>query len=76
MTNQMTINVNPNDLPEIKCPCGCNVFAAGVMIRKVSALINPAGTPGVAATQVFYCVKCSRPIDAAGNGIGDAEQTT
>jgi len=70
---EMRINVNPNDLPEVACGCGCKVFAAGVMIRKVSALVNQSGKPGILGTQVFYCVKCHEPIDAAGNGIEHAE---
>ena len=61
--DQVRINVNPKDLPEVWCPeCGCNVFAGGVMIRKVSALISPVGKPSVAVTQVFYCVKCHAAI--------------
>ena len=47
------------------CECGCKVFKPGISFLKVSAMDpnNPNGQPQVAQAQVYYCVKCSQPID-------------
>ena len=54
----MRINVNPADLPEVLCECGCDTFIQGVRIRKVSALISPDGQEKYIHIPTSACVKC------------------
>lgn len=44
---------------EIVCEnCGKKVFAQGVALRKVSALMTGTGQPGIIPIPLFYCVGC------------------
>lgn len=58
----MRINVNPNDLPDILCECGCGVFIQGVRVKKVSALISPDGQEKYIHIPTSVCVQCFRPL--------------
>jgi len=55
---QTNLNVNPDDLPNILCECGCDVFILGIKIKKVSALISPDGQEKYLHIPASICVKC------------------
>ena len=57
-TKQQTININPENLPEVKCGCGCSIFVQGTQIRKVSALLSPEGKDSYLFIPVFVCKDC------------------
>lgn len=54
----MQLNVNPADLPEVLCECGCDTFIQGVKIRKVSSLISPDGQEKYIHIPTSACIKC------------------
>jgi len=58
----MRINVNPDDLPDIFCECGCGVFIQGMRIKKVSAIISPDGQEKYIHIPTSVCVQCFRAL--------------
>jgi len=58
-TLQPRANIDVNSTTEVKCEaCGNNVFNQGVLLRKVSALVNPDGRDGYLPIPTFYCTSC------------------
>lgn len=58
----MQIDVNPNDLPDIKCECGNATFIPGKTIKKLSAILSPDGTAKYIFSEVSVCVKCFKAL--------------
>jgi len=49
---------------EVTCTtCGNNVFAQGVFLRRVSALVSPQGRDGYLPVPTFYCTSCGAVND-------------
>ena len=57
------INLSLKNTEEVKCPCGCNTFAEGLMLRKVSRIVTGEARDGVMPIQCFYCVKCNEALE-------------
>ena len=58
------LNITPKDLKTLKCEqCGGEIFAEGMIIKTVSALLTGNGKEGIMPVPAFYCVKCHTPVD-------------
>lgn len=48
-----------NSADDIRCSnCGCKVFEAAFMFKKVSALLSPTGQASMIPIQTFRCSEC------------------
>ena len=67
----MNVNIDLDKTEQLKCEnkkvdlekglemqCGNNIFAPGVELRKISALVSPNGQTSCVPVQIFYCTKC------------------
>lgn len=52
--------VDPNDTQGVVCPCGCQVFTQGLLLRKISIILGGDGMPR--PMPIMYCVKCFKPV--------------
>jgi len=59
---QVRIQLN-NTQPVVCSKCGGQVFAEGVVFRKVSRLLTGQPDDGVMPIPAFYCVKCQEPLE-------------
>jgi hypothetical protein len=58
------VKINPEDLVTLTCEnCQGQVFAEGLVIKTVSALLTNNGKEGMLPIPAFYCVKCHAPVD-------------
>ena len=52
-------SLNIADTKPVVCEkCGGEIFAQGLMLREVSAILTGTGKPGAVPIPVFYCVEC------------------
>jgi hypothetical protein len=61
---KQTLNINPDDLPDIACDCGNLTFMQGFKLKKMSALISPSGKEGFMSVPAMVCVKCFEVLPA------------
>ena len=54
------ITIKPSDTTAVTCPCGGEVFADGMLIRRVSAFLTGSPKPTLSPIPVPYCVKCGK----------------
>ena len=60
----MNININPDDLQDIKCEsCGDEFFSHSFMIKKLSAFQSPTGKAMMMPLQVFRCDDCGEVMN-------------
>ena len=59
---KMRINVNPDELPDILCECGCGVFIQGMRIKTMSKLISPDGQEKYVYVPTSVCAKCFKAL--------------
>ena len=53
------LNVDLSSATDVVCEaCGCRVFDAVALIKKVSALLSPTGKETHVPIQTFACKKC------------------
>lgn len=53
------LNITLSDMKAVECEsCGGRVFAEGVFLMLVSALLTGTGKEGMMPVPAFYCVKC------------------
>jgi len=58
------MNITPKDLRTLTCEnCQGEVFAEGIIIKIVSALLTGNGKEGMLPIPAFYCVKCQTVVD-------------
>jgi len=58
------LNMAIEDLEGVQCEnCKCEIFAEGVMIRTVSALLTGTGKEGIVPIPAMYCIKCQTVVD-------------
>jgi hypothetical protein len=58
------LNITPKDLKTLTCEnCQGEVFAEGIIIKTVSALLTGNGKEGMLPIPAFYCVKCQTVVD-------------
>jgi hypothetical protein len=58
------LNITPNDLKSVSCEnCQGEVFAEGVVLKTISALLTGNGKEGIMPIPAFYCVKCQLVVD-------------
>lgn len=65
MNQKQNININPDDLDDVICECGCEVWAEEYTIKKVSALISPNGQEGVIPIPKMVCMECGKTLEEA-----------
>jgi hypothetical protein len=65
---QQQINVNPADMEDFTCQCGCMYYQVKIRFKKMSA-VHPANQTGrdiMAPLQVVVCEGCGKePIPTA-----------
>lgn len=49
--------------PTMKCECGNALFTPALIFKKVSALMNPAGTEQNVPIDVMVCTKCGKVLN-------------
>ena len=59
---RMSMNVNPDDLPDIMCTCGSHLWEQGIRLKKISGLISQTGKDQIATIPIIMCKKCSREL--------------
>lgn len=60
---KVNININPDDLQNIKCKsCEGEFFSHSFMIKKLSAFQSPTGKAMMMPLQVFRCDNCGEVI--------------
>ena len=71
----LTLNVNMNELPNIRCPhCNNQVFQPLFIAKKVSALQTGTGKEGVAPMQIFACTNCGAVPKEFGAGLLEKDE--
>lgn len=55
---QAPISVNMNDLKDIKCNCGGDVFHNVMKMKALPALYSATGQAGFVQLQCFRCLNC------------------
>lgn len=72
MEQKTNINIDPSQLPTMKCiRCGNFTFNASYVIKRISALISPTGKETAAPIQVFTCTACSTILPMGGDSSLD-----
>jgi hypothetical protein len=62
--NRPSVNITPKDLKTLECEeCHGVVFAEGIIIKTVSALLTGTGKEGMVPIPAFYCIKCKTVVD-------------
>jgi hypothetical protein len=54
------ITIKLSDTKAVVCPCGCDIFNQGLMLRKISVFLGGDDEPK--PLPVIYCVKCFKPV--------------
>jgi hypothetical protein len=59
-TQEMLSRVKPDEMKQIKCPCGGGGFIKGVIISEISKLnpLNPTGSDVPIMHECLTCSKC------------------
>lgn len=59
------VQVNPHELPDVRCHCGHRYFKKRIRVKKVSALMpeNPTGKDQYPNFVVLVCGKCGSEFD-------------
>ena len=58
-----TVNVNPNDLPDRVCECGCKVFAQALALKELPMVLSETNRAETVMGRVgFVCVGCGKII--------------
>lgn len=66
------VNVDLSKATNLECSnCGCNVFEAAFMFKKLSALVSPTGQETLVPVQTFRCSECGNIEDMF---LPDAEE--
>ena len=47
----------------IESKCGSEIFAPGVELKRLSALVSPNGQTSCIPIQIFYCTNCGTRYD-------------
>lgn len=56
------VKLNISDTSAVVCPCGHDVYAEGMMLRRVSVILAGPGQPAITPISVVYCVKCGKAV--------------
>ena len=62
MNNQQQMQMNidfSQTIAEICEKCGNDTFVSAIKLRKISALLSPAGQETIIPVQIFACMKCN-----------------
>lgn len=56
------MELDPTSIENEKCEnCGCEVWTNGIVLKKISALMNPTGKEQLGTIPVIVCIKCQTP---------------
>jgi len=68
--NSSPASIDLNGASDLECSnCGCKLFTAAFMFKKISALVAPSGKESLVPIQTFRCSECGNiekdflPID-------------
>lgn len=62
--------IDVETLPTVTCDkCGCKIFKAGLVLKKVSPLQSQSGQEEVLPVQVFACAACNHVNDSMGGSL-------
>ena len=72
---QLRLNVNINELSNLRCPnCDNQVFQPLYIAKKVSALQTGTGKEGIAPMQIFACTNCGAVPKEFGAGLLEKDE--
>ena len=54
--------VNPDDLQDIVCECGSELWEQAMKLKKMSAIVSPDGQEKIAMVPVLVCKKCGKEL--------------
>jgi len=63
----MKVNINPADLPNVVCGCGNLYWIHASILKKVSKIVSPNGEEGVIPIPDMICSKCGSSVTLAMN---------
>ena len=56
------MEIDPTTIENEKCEsCGCEVWTNGIVLKKISALVNPTGKDQLGTIPVLVCIRCQSP---------------
>ena len=58
-----TVNVNIDELPNVKCVCGSELYTNIFMVKKISALQSPTGKEEIMPSPLIVCSNCGKPLE-------------
>ena len=56
--NALDFRFNVIGSPNVVCDCGSKLFVQQFVLKNMSALTSPTGTPQIVEIPVFVCAKC------------------
>ena len=60
------MEIDPGSIDNEKCnECGCEIWDHGIILKKISGLINPTGKDQLGSIPVMVCKKCLAPHPSA-----------
>jgi len=59
------MELDPTTIDNEKCACGCEVWDHGIVLKKISGLMNPSGKDQLGTLPVIVCKKCLAPHSSA-----------
>ena len=62
VNSEQSVNIEIDQLENVKCDCGCETFIPAVKVKKISAIISPSGREEKAAVQTLVCIKCKKEV--------------
>lgn len=62
-TPQPQLNLKADDLKNLKCKCGSEVFDQGLNMKILPAVLSPTGKEEVTPVPTIFCKECNTPIE-------------
>lgn len=64
----MRINVPLDQLEDVVCSCGCDVFISALKFKKLSALLSQSGKEEAAVIETVVCAQCHKELELIKRG--------
>ena len=58
----LQVNINPGELPDVRCECGCGIFLPVKRLKKMSELISPDGRSKYLWIDTVICYECHKDL--------------
>lgn len=60
---QQQVNIKPEDLQEVRCQCGGDLYLPSVKFRKVNKLLTGSPQDQIIPIEVFVCASCGTVLE-------------